>query len=170
MIFWCKRCYDIYHLTPKCKHMKVYLSILIFLSAFAVSAQDFEIVEVTSQKWTAGTAKTGRGTDYKIKLVCKKRLWRLKFDKLWVNNDALPAVIATDLANKKCFSKKDTIIVNAVKKVKLDRYGDPIVQTTNNQTPPVKFDTPALLTYKLRKRDKSILIQQITKKKKVFHR
>ncbi len=149
--------------------MKTYLSIFFILSTFLLSAQDFKIIEVTSQKWTAGRARTGYGIKYNIKLVCKKRMWRLGFDKFWVNKEALKATIEKDLKNKKCFSKNDTIIVNAEKRVKFDRYGDPIIQANVNKTLPIKYDTPALLSYHIRKRNKSIAIPKIKEKKQIFY-
>lgn len=134
------------------------------------SAQDFKIIEAKSQKWTAGRAKSGYGTNYNISLVCTKTIRHPKFDKLWVGTDALEVIIARDLADKKRFAKNDTIKIAAVKRVKTDEYGDPITEEKSNVKSPINFDnSAALLTYKTCWRNKNLLIPTIKKQKKVFH-
>ncbi len=128
---------------------------------FFACSQDFKVVEMTSQKWSGGAAGSGRGVDYTLKLVCNKKIKRLKFNKLWVGKEAFDAVVDSKVKQKKRFLKNDTIIVTASKQVKLDQYGYEVTEDAIMPLPPVQFSTPAMLVYKVRRKYRYLFVKEI---------
>lgn len=144
-----------------------FLISLLFLSS--LHAQDFEIIEATSQKWTGGRASSGYGVNFKITLVYKKKLKMLSFDKLWLKKEAFPLKVAKKKSEKTIFLKNDTIFLTARKKVRTNEYGDAIKKDEKEQKPPVNFKAEALIHYKVKRKNKYLLISELKKLKAIYY-
>lgn len=132
-------------------------------------AQDFEIIEATSQKWTGGRARSGHGVNYKITIVCKKKLKALSFDKLWLKDEPLLLKTAKNTTEKLTFAKNDTIFLIAAKKVKTNEYGDEIKEDKKTEQPPVKFETEGLISYQVKRKNNHFLLPKFKKLEAIYY-
>ncbi len=149
--------------------MKITFLLISILFVNFLHAQDFEIIEATSQNWTGGTARSGHGVNYKIAIVCKKKMKKLKFDKLWVNNEALTIKTTKDNLGRNFFSENDTILLAARKTVKTNEYGEEIKEAEKEETPPAKFESDALISYMVKKKEKYFLIPKLKQLKAIYY-
>ena len=149
--------------------MRVILLLSSILVANLLQAQDFDVIEATSQKWTGGRARSGHGINYKLTIVCKKKLKKVHFEKLWVGEEAFELKIAGNEQNESNYSKKDTIVLTARKKVNTNEYGDEIKVDKKKEVPPVDFITEALFNYKVRGKGKHIFVDKLKKLKAIYY-
>jgi hypothetical protein len=149
--------------------MKFSLFVLFTLFLSSAYSQDFEIIETTSQKWAGGRARSGHGVNYKFTIVCKKKLKKLSFDKLWVENESLELKIVKNNSKKVVFAKNDTIFLAARKKVKTNEYGDAIKEDKKTEKPPIVFETEGLISYQVKRSNKHLLIPKFKKLKAVYY-
>jgi len=149
--------------------MRIFLLLAGMLTVSYLHAQDFEIIEATSQKWFAGRARSGHGVKYKLTIVCKKKLKKLQFEKLWVGKEAFPVKVVKNKHKELSFSKNDTIYLSARKRVITNEYGDKIREEKKEENPPVKLEAAALLSYKVRSKSKHMHVTKFRKLKAIFY-
>ncbi len=115
----------------------------------------FTILKATSQTWTAGVHGGGSGTEYFFKIIVNSKK-ELKFDFAWINNIKYEIFLA----------KESPFISEAP--IKLDK-GDTITLRVsamkNNNTKsesPFVFDGEALISYKIKNKQKYQVVKKIT--------
>ncbi|MEI7594873.1 MAG: hypothetical protein WCK02_03935 [Bacteroidota bacterium] len=77
--------------------------------------KEVELIKATSQKWMGGRANSGNGMSYRIALKVNKSYRRLKFQKLWINNQEynFSVLKKQDTASYPHYKKSDTVFVVA---------------------------------------------------------
>lgn len=151
--------------------MRTSLLIISLLWTFSFEAQEFRVIEATSQKWAAGIAQGGHGVNYKLVLVFNKRVKHLKLDRFWVGDEYLQMKAAKniDLKKENYFSKNDTVYLSARKRVKTNDRGDQVLEIKELPKPPFDYKGAALLTYKSGRKEKHIIIQEMKELEPQFY-
>jgi len=131
---------------------------------------DFTILEITSQKYSGGQERSGRGTRYTVKIFAEKDSRKLKIDQLWIGDKyfAVKPVKNPKYKNNHDFSKNDTIYLYVKDHVYPDMVNEK-EDVVNTVKLPYKYEGVALIGYKLRNKRKYKVIEKITELEKIFY-
>ncbi len=147
--------------------------------------KDFKFESATSQKWHAGVRQGGYGTYYKIYLIANKSNDILQFDKLWVDDKALP--VSVHQPGKKIrngvFNKGNKIEVSATSRTvppeeREFKEGDKIPDRKKKLPPeskteenplPEKYKGKTVLEYTVKNKKKYFEIKEFSALKAVYY-
>jgi len=141
------------------KAISLLFSILFITTA---CAQEFEIIEATTQKWAGGRMETGHGVYYNIVLIAKKKSQKLSFDKFWVDSIFFSIKAYKHSGNKNIekFSSGDTLYINVRSRFNSIKNDENtyIIKKSVKEMPPFELKGTALLgyTYKGKRKYKNI--------------
>lgn len=93
-----------------------FFTFLVCLVTFC--GQPFDVLQSTSQQYTAGRQESGKGVNYKVQVVVQKSSPKLSFKSLTVNGEELAIKIQNN--NKQFvteFAKGDTLTISASGKI-----------------------------------------------------
>lgn len=127
------------------------LFILLSFLLMTCRSEPFQIVDATSEAWAGGVKGSGRGVNYRVKLIVNRSSRVLQFDSLWVGERAYNVQASRPFPFQvdDGFKRKDTVIIYASLHQESDSDGElmPLPQTPR---PPIKYDGDALLSYWLK--------------------
>lgn len=77
--------------------------------------KEVEVIKATSQKWVGGRQNSSKGMSYRIALKVYKNSRRLKFQKLWIDNQEynFSVLKKEDTASYPKYKKNDTVYIVA---------------------------------------------------------
>ncbi len=98
--------------------MTMRFPVLLMVLFFGISgffSKDFKIIDATMQEWTGGLQESGKGVNYRITVVVKKKSDKIKIDGIRIKEKVYNCRIF-NLSNKeagKYFEKNDTILITS---------------------------------------------------------
>jgi hypothetical protein len=134
--------------------------ILLSLMLFNFRPEPVKLIEASSESWTGGFKGSGRGVNYRVKIVVNRSSKVLSFDTLWVGERAfqVQASRPNPFNPQDGFSKKDTVIIYASLHQTTGQDGEllPLPAVNGKQ---VAYKGEALLSYWLKGKRHFLVIE-----------
>ena len=142
--------------------MNTILLISLLFTLNLAPPKEVNFIKATSQKWVGGTLNPSTGMNYRIVVQVKKNFRRLKFQKLWIDNQEFNFSVLKhqDTSSAPRYKRNDTVYVVAGyfdKIPNIDQNYSDVVK--NIETKPESLPKgDAVIEYKIGKRKKRYLV------------
>ena len=127
------------------------LFILLSFLLMTCRPEPVRIIDATSEAWSGGVRGSGRGVNYRIKVVVNRSSNLLQFDSLWVGDRGYDVQASRPFPFQvnDGYKRNDTVILYAKMYQASNRDGD-LIPLPDSPKPPIDYEGDALVSYWLR--------------------